>query len=150
MRIAFDLDGTLTPIGIGQFRVSVNSFPMSLFFREPLREGTVQLMRELSSNGHELWIYTSSLRTRFYIWLWFLSVGVRLKGIVNGDVHAKINHGKSSKPSKFPPAFGIDILVDDSVGVEIEGRKHGFRVLTVLPSDSDWTHKVIQALQCSA
>jgi hypothetical protein len=150
MRIAFDLDGTLTPIGIGQFSASVASLPMSLFFREPLRDGAVQLMRELSSNGHELWIYTSSLRTRFYIWLWFLSVGVRLKGVVNGDVHAKITHGKTSKPSKFPPAFGIDILVDDSVGVEIEGRKHGFRVLTVLPCDSNWTHKVIQAVQCPA
>ena len=104
-------------------------------------------MRELHADGHDLWIYTSSLRSKAYIHLWFFFSGIRLGGAVNGDAHSAALHGSPIKPSKFPPAFGIDLLIDDSVGVEIEGEMHGFKVLTIDPEDADWTHKVRAAAQ---
>jgi len=69
MRIAFDIDGTLTPLGQGQFRSSSLPLPMRLVFRKPLREGAVALMRELQAEGHDVWIYTSSLRSKRYLYL---------------------------------------------------------------------------------
>ncbi|KRB11444.1 hypothetical protein ASD86_03250 [Lysobacter sp. Root690] len=142
MRIAFDIDGTLTPLGRGQFRSSSLPLPMRLVFREPLREGAVALMRELQADGHEVWIYTSSLRSKRYLYLWLLCAGIRLGGVVNATAHANALRGRPVGPSKYPPAFGIDLLVDDCAGVEAEGDRHGFRVVTVDPGDRYWASKV--------
>ncbi len=147
MRIAFDIDGTLTPLGNGQFRSASLAFPTRLLFREPLREGTVALMRELQADGHDLWIYTSSLRSKRYLYLWLLCAGIRLGGVVNGTVHANALRGRAISPSKYPPAFGIDLLVDDSAGVEAEGDRLGFRVVTIDPDDVHWASKVKAACQ---
>ena len=38
--------------------------------------------------------------------------------------------------------YGIDLLVDDSHGVRIEGERHGFRTVVVDPTDSEWAEKV--------
>jgi hypothetical protein len=150
MRIAFDIDGTLTPLGDGQFSSVHLPFPMRMVFREPLREGAIQLMRELHADGHDLWIYTSSLRSKSYIYLWFLLFGIRLGGAINGDTHSSAVRDRPARPSKFPPAFGIDLLIDDSAGVEIEGKAHGFTVLVVEPGDMDWAAKVRAAARGAA
>ena len=150
MRIAFDIDGILTPLGRGQFSSVHLPFPMRMVFREPLREGATQLMRELHADGHDLWIYTSSLRSKSYIHLWFLLFGIRLGGAINGDMHSRALRDRAVKPSKFPPAFGIDLLIDDSAGVEIEGEMHGFTVLVVDPGDVDWACKVRAAARGAA
>jgi hypothetical protein len=52
-------------------------------------------------------------------------------------------------PSKYPPAFNIDLHVDDSEGVRMEGDLHGFRVVVVRPDDEDWTQKVLEAVPTS-
>lgn len=150
MRIAFDIDGTLTPLGRGQFSAVYPPFPMRLVFREPLRTGAIQLMRELRDDGHDLWIYTSSLRPQTYLHLWFLSFGIRIGGAINAERHASAVRGRRVNSSKCPPAFGIDLLVDDSAGVELEGRLHGFSVLVVEPDDADWASKVKAAVRGTA
>ena len=133
MRIAFDLDDLLIP--------SVCTFPTErpprrlsgrLFCRTPLRLGTTRLLRTLTSQGHDLWIYMTSLRGRSLIRQVLNISGVRIGGIINGDDHAKqVTNGCS----KYPPAFGIDVLVDDSPGVVLEGQRYGFRVIQVSPED---------------
>jgi len=142
MRIAFDIDGTLTRLGAGQFPAAPLPFPLRLLWREPLREGAPALMRELQADGHEVWVYTSSLRSPAYLRLWLRCAGIRLAGVVNGDAHAQALRGRAVAPSKFPPAFGIDVLVDDSAGVAMEGEAHGFRVVLVAPQDRDWVLRV--------
>jgi hypothetical protein len=49
-------------------------------------------------------------------------------------------------PSKYPPAFGIDLHVDDSEGVAEEGRRHRFAVVVVSPRDPDWAARVLAAV----
>ena len=56
------------------------------------------------------------------------------------------NREVSARCTKYPPTFGIDLLIDDSEGVRIEGERHGFRVLVVKPEDEQWTEKVRAAL----
>lgn len=51
------------------------------------------------------------------------------------------------RPSKYPPHFSIDLLVDDSPGVEIEGARHGFSVIRVDPPDSVWHQRVRVAVE---
>lgn len=145
MRIAFDLDDTLIP--------SVQTFvterpprrPLArLLCRIPLRLGTTRLLRTLTSQGHDLWLYTTSLRSHFLIRQLFNIRGVEVGGIINGDDHAKRT---TFGCSKYPPAFGIDVLVDDLPGVVLEGQRHGFRVIQVSPKDDQWVETVLAEVE---
>jgi hypothetical protein len=148
MRIAFDLDDTLIPAYPGSFAVER---PRGLLGRllapELLREGSARLLGELARAGCDLWVYTTSLRRPLAIRLLFRCYGVRLGGVVNQDVHLRWMRRRGNRVfcSKYPPAFGIDLLVDDSAGVWEEGREFGFRVLHVRPDDRQWGEKVLAA-----
>jgi hypothetical protein len=117
-------------------------------FGEPLRRGTCSLIRQLRQRGCSIWIYTSSERTPFYIRLWLFLHGIRVDGVINGERHRRELAGRafSRLPSKYPPAFGIDLHVDDSEGVLMEGDMHGFRVVVVRPDDEHWTERVLRAV----
>lgn len=144
MRIAFDLDGTLVPMHAGQFPVEPIAWPMRTFAGDPLRIGTIPLFRSLKTRQHEVWVYTSSLRQPFHIRRTFLAHGLRIDGVINADLHADAVGSRLA--SKYPPAFGIDLLVDDAPGVEMEGRQHGFAVLRIDPDDMDWHLRVMEAI----
>lgn len=149
LRISFDLDDTLTshcrkvPMESGWFPDFVHRW-----LGEPLRDGTTRLIRELRRRGCSIWIYTSSGRSPFHIRRWLLLHGIRVDGIVNSSLHylASRKHRLPLTPSKFPPAFGIDLHVDDSEGVRMEGEKLGFRVLVIDPYDTHWVEKVLAAV----
>lgn len=140
MRIAFDLDGTLVPMFADQLPVEPIAWPMRAWAVDPLRLDAVRLFRLLKARKHEVWVYTSSLRTRFDIRRTFWAHGIRLDGVINADVHAEAVGSRVA--SKYPPAFGIDLLVDDAPGVELEGGQHGFAVLRIDPGDADWFVRV--------
>jgi hypothetical protein len=144
MRISFDVDDTLV-CGLG---VPVEQH-VALWWRwrypERLRLGTRALLRALQERRHELWIYTTSYRSAWYLRGWFRSTGVRLRAVVNQQLHERVVGRRG--PSKYPPAFGIDLHVDDSEGVAQEGREHGFRVLVVSPNDPDWAARVLAAVE---
>jgi hypothetical protein len=142
MRIAFDLDGTLIPAPGSPMLVEPLRWLPRIISREPIRVGTPKLLRGLSKCGHEIWLYTTSLRNPARLRLWFGSFGVRLDGVINQTRHDALLSGKATASSKYPPAFGIDLLVDDSKGVEIEGRRFGFSVMQIEPDDIDWVAKV--------
>src|SRR5262245_19722678 len=69
------------------------------------------------------------------------STGIAISGVVNQYEHDRVVSRQG--PSKYPPAFGIDLHVDDSEGVAEEGRHHRFRVVVVSPGDSAWAGKVL-------
>jgi hypothetical protein len=150
MRISFDIDDTLVP-RLKDFPTEAGRLPgvIHRFLCEPLRLGTCSLMGELRRRRCSIWVYTSSGRTPFQIRLWLLLHGLRVDGVVNGDRHwrALSGHRFSRLPSKYPPAFGIDLHVDDSEGVRMEGDEHGFRVVVVSPDDREWTKRVLDAVQ---
>jgi hypothetical protein len=102
-------------------------------------------MEELVRRRCQLWIYTTSYRSPRYLRAWFRSFGVPIHGVVNQDRHERVvgRHG----PSKYPPAFGIDLHVDDSAGVWEEGRRHRFAVVVVSPEDAEWASKVLEGVE---
>lgn len=148
MRISFDIDDTLVCREI-PYPVESGRLPSFLLgrFCEPLRGGTRPLVDELQRRGCSIWIYTSSGRTPFQIRLWLFLHGIRVDGIVNDERHRReLSDLRFSRlPLKYPPAFSIDLNVDDSEGVRMEGDQHGFRVVVVRPEDRDWTEKVLNA-----
>lgn len=149
LRISFDIDDTLA-CHHTQSAAERNGLPAIIhrWLGEPLRAGTRALIRELRRKGCSVWIYTSSSRTPLYIRRWLLLHGIRVDGVVNNERHRNglAVHGFFNSPSKFPPAFGIDLHVDDSEGVQMEGNAHGFRVVVVRPDDAHWAERVLDAV----
>ncbi|OWK37733.1 hypothetical protein [Fimbriiglobus ruber] len=144
MRISFDVDDTLVCDPSVPVERHVPRW-LRLWYPERLRAGTRDLMRALQTGRHELWIYTTSYRGGFYLRSWFRTFGVGIGGVVNQHRHERAVGRRG--PSKFPPAFGIDLHVDDSEGVAEEGRRHRFNVLVVSPRDPNWTARVLEAVR---
>lgn len=144
MTIAFDLDNTLIPYtSNNQFPVEARTLLRKLFQSEPLRMGTIKLFKSLKSNGHDLWIYTSSERSESYIRKTFLLHGIKLDGVINQQKHNLKCKKEGISFSKYPPAFGIDLLIDDSHGVELEGREGNFKTLIIASDNTEWVKKVL-------
>jgi hypothetical protein len=145
MRIAFDLDDTLIP-GLDVFPVERQGFLAKLLGHEPIRAGAATLMKALRKRGWDVWVYTTSFRSPSYVRMLFLLYGVRIAGVINQYHHDKVvtrcGHGYQDC-SKYPPAFGIDLLVDESEGVWLESRRHGFKMVLVRPDDSAWADSVM-------
>jgi hypothetical protein len=143
MRVSFDIDDTLvcsTAVPaeppLGRWR--------RLWYSERLRAGTRALMNELTRRRCEVWLYTTSYRSPRYLRGWFRCLGVPIAGVVNQARHDRVV-GRLG-PSKYPPAFGIDLHVDDSEGVALEGRRHGFAVVVVSPDDPEWSARILEAV----
>jgi hypothetical protein len=143
MRIAFDLDNTL--ISYGGKSAAMWRFPkplLSLCGWEPLREGAVELMKYLKSRGNEIWIYTTSLRNTSSVKWLFLLYGIQIDGVVNQQLHNRRVRMENIYCSKYPPAFGIDVLIDNQAGVQAEAIKYNFDIICIKPEDSHWAEKV--------
>ncbi len=48
--------------------------------------------------------------------------------------------------SKLPQAFAIDVHVDDSPGIGIEGRRHAFHTIIIAGDCIDWTSFVLEEI----
>jgi hypothetical protein len=146
MRVSFDIDDTLVRRG-DHFPCERTLLPGFIHRRlgESLRSGTRSLFHELRRRGCDIWIYTSSERSRFHIRFWMALHALRIDGVVNGFRHRREMSGRafSRSPSKYPPAFGIDLHIDDSEGVRLEGLEHNFEVLVIDPDDNGWSGKIL-------
>ena len=143
MRISFDIDDTL---------VCLPTVPTEQYipwwhrwrYTEPLRRGTKALLEALVQRRCRIWIYTTSYRSPRYLKGWFRSFGIAIEGVVNQAWHEQ--RVGTRGPSKYPPAFGIDLHVDDSAGVAMEGEDHQFAVVVVSPEDPGWAARVLAAV----
>jgi len=142
MKISFDLDDLLI-CGVKKFDVEKSNFFTQVLGIENLRLGTVSLFKTLRLQNHEIYIYTTSLRSPFRIWLTFKLKGISLSGIVNKTIHDKKMKKLSFSCSKYPPMFDIDLHIDDSDGVNIESEKYNFNTLIIKENDIKWTETVL-------
>jgi hypothetical protein len=143
MRIAFDLDNTLIRCG---FEFPVERLTRSriggLLGFESLRRDTTLLFLYLKKSGCAVWIYTTSYRSHWYIRFLFLVHGIWLDGVVNQKDHEQRMRTLAIRCSKYPPAFNIDVLVDDSAGVAREGETFSFNVVVIDPENENWIDNV--------
>ncbi|MEO1035175.1 MAG: hypothetical protein AAFX44_06395 [Pseudomonadota bacterium] len=108
----------------------------------------MKLLRHIGAK-HELAVYTTSLRSPIYIRAWFWSLGIKLNQVINADTHASAVQNTDYRTfTKAPKLFGIDVLMDDAPGVLLECQKQGCRCILVEPQDINWTHSVLEALDC--
>jgi hypothetical protein len=145
MTISFDLDDTLIP-GTKAFETEDRNLIQKLTGIERIRKGTIELFKELRSRGHNIYIYTTSFRPTLKAKLTFLSYGIPVDRVINQQCHDRKLKENKTRCSKFPPAFGIDIHVDDSPGLKIEGDKFNFRTIIIEEKDLAWTDKILKTV----
>ena len=144
MRIAFDLDNTLIRCGHDfSLEKPQQRIWAKLLGGEQLRHGIKELTDHCRQRGWEVWVYTTSYRSAWHIRRLFWLHGIGLDGVVNQQRH---DREAMVRCTTHPPSFGIDLLIDDSEGVRMEGERHGFRVVVVAPKDEEWAEKVRAAL----
>ncbi|KAA3438025.1 hypothetical protein [Rufibacter hautae] len=146
MTISFDLDDTLIP-GTKRFPSEKQTWFQKLLGLEKIRLGTVQLMKKLKAEKHQVMVYTTSFRSAGHIRWLFLLHGVWLDGIINQRRHDRTLLTEGKRSSKYPPAFKIEVHVDDSKGVELEGQRYGFRTILITEQEEDGVAKVLAALE---
>lgn len=146
MTISFDLDDLLIN-GSKRFPTEKAGLLQKIMSRERIRKGTVTLFRDLMADGHQLCIYTTSLRSEPSICLMFWSYGIRLTGVYNKKSHDRHIKHTGISSSKYPPMFGIDLHIDDAEGVGMEARRFGFRAVIITEHDISWTETVLREVE---
>lgn len=141
MNISFDLDSTLIPHA-GEFEAEKRTWLAIMTGIEKIRLGAPKLISELQSQGHRVHIYTSSFRSKIHIRKTLLFYGIRVYKVINQVENMRVQKVFQVYASKYPPAFGFDVHIDDLKGVEMEGEKLSFKVIRVKPSDKNWTDTI--------
>lgn len=145
MRVSFDLDEVLFVSPHTHKTEPKLVFPLDKIFRERLRLGTVALISKLQEEGFEVWVYTSSFRSRRYIKWLFALYRVRFDGIINGERHLEEVQGKRREilPNKLPNRYRISLHIDDEDIVVTHGKAYGFNVYQINAQDDDWEEKIM-------
>jgi hypothetical protein len=145
MTISFDLDDTLIP-GTKRFETKKQTIIHRLFGLKTIRLGTVELFRELRQRGHRIYIYTTSFRSTVKIKFMFYAYGIPVDTVINQQRHDRQLRENKTRTSKFPPAFDIDIHIDDSPGLRIEGERFNFKTIIVDEHDKNWGQTILKSL----
>lgn len=145
MIISFDLDDTLIPSS-NSFECEQSNILGKLLGLEPLRKGTKELFKLLKNEGHEIWIYTTSYRSKNKI-KWIFGIhGLFPQRIINQTINAKLLKKFNCYSSKNPSLFGIDLHIDDAKGVKIESEKDNSNVLIILPENNNWVIEIMNSI----
>ena len=140
MKVAFDLDNTLIrndfdfPLEIPQKKLFAG-----LFGTEKIRSGTKEIFDYCKNQNWETWIYTTSFRSTFRIKTLFWVHNIQLNGVINQEIHSREVKVRSSK---HPPTFGLDVIIDDSEGVKIEGERFNFEAIWIKPDNENWVQEL--------
>ncbi len=103
-------------------------------------------MKACQAKGYKIYIYTTSLRPVSKIRWMFYTYGIKIDKIINQRVHEGAMSKLSLNASKYPPAFNIDIHIDDSKGVALEGERYYFRTIIIGNDNNNWTADILNRL----
>ena len=145
MIISFDMDETLVSVE-PNFAEEKYTAICRLLGAERLRRGTRRLFPALAARGHNIYIYTTSHRSKFSLRKTFLAYGLWPDRIINGEENRKRLALHNCGASKNPGLFAIDLHVDDLAGVQMEAVKFGFTTLVVDVHDTAWVEKVLTSV----
>lgn len=149
IKISFDLDEVLFVSPLTHKTEPALPFPLNKIFIERLRFGAPRLINELRNRGYEVWVYTSSYRTEFYIRTLFFLYGARFHEVVNAQRHLReVQKGKSETlPQKLPSKYRISLHIDDEEVVVSYGKAYGFDVFQLEAQDDDWEEKILERMK---
>jgi len=146
MNISFDLDSTLIPNG-KEFETEKRSGIAKLFGIEEIRKGTRELISVLQNQGHKIHIYTTSFRSKGKIRRTLRYYDIKVNSIINEKENRRVLKSQNINSSKYPPAFDLDLHIDDLKGVGIEGERLNFKTIIVETTDKNWVEKIERGIK---
>ncbi|SDB24925.1 hypothetical protein SAMN02910298_01248 [Pseudobutyrivibrio sp. YE44] len=146
MRVSFDLDEVLFVYPKTHKIEEPPMFPFNMIFKERLRLGTPELIKELQRQDYEVWVYTSSYRSIRYITTLFRLYGVRFDGIINANRHLQDVQRDKKKllPQKMPPYYHISLHVDDEKVICSQAQQYGYYAYHLDEEDPEWKEKILK------
>ncbi len=57
-----------------------------------------------------------------------------------------IRRNNQRDSSKNPKLFGIDIHIDDAIGVRVEGEKYNFKTIIISVENNNWVSDIIESI----
>ena len=145
MNISFDLDNTLIPHG-NEFESERRNLLAKVLGVEFIRKDMPLLFSKLQQEGHQLHIYTTSFRSKIKIRFMLFCYGIKVGKIINQFQNERTLKRHNKNASKYSPAYGFDLHIDDSVGVGMEGERLGFATIIVSPKDENWIETILSSL----
>lgn len=145
MRISFELEEVLLVDPAVQEAEDSLPFPLNRLFPERLRRGTPALFSALQQAGDEVWIYTATYRTETWIRAFLRHYGVWPDQVVSGYRHDEEVQPKTPKRilRKEPGHYAIRLHVDTEGAEVLASAEDGVRVLTVSPTEKNWTERIL-------
>lgn len=149
MRVSFDLDEVLFVNPKTHKTEPALKFPFNKIYKERVRLGTGELIKELKKRDIEVWVYTSSFRTERYIKNLFRHYHIVFNQIVNAQRHlAEVQAGKKfTLPQKLPNKYRIALHIDDEVIVKTYAKAYGFKVYLLNEQDDEWIEKILNKVE---
>ncbi|WP_245539558.1 HAD family hydrolase [Pontibacter roseus] len=132
----------MIPPGETDFPTERRNVFQKLFGVERIRYKTSELFQHLKAQGHTVGIYTTSYRPKLKLRLHLLTYGINPDFIITEKENRQQLTKRQINCSKYPPAFNIDLHIDDSPGVEQEGQTFSFQTIIIKKDDTDWLDKV--------
>ena len=142
MKISFDLDYTLIAPDKTTFPTEKRHIFQRIAGVERIRYRTGELFKHLKEQGHQVGIYTTSYRPIIKLRFHLLTYGIKPDFIITEKENRKALAKIQMNSSKYPPAFNIDLHVDDSLGVEREGQIYNFATIIVKQDAIHWSEKI--------
>ena len=142
MIISFDLDDTLIPPSEADFPTEKRNILQRILGVERIRYGASDLFRHLKEQGHKVGIYTTSYRPKLKLRIHLLTYGISPDFIITEKENRIELTRRQISCSKYPPAFNIDLHIDDSLGVEREGQSFNFQTIIIKKDDTEWLNKI--------
>jgi len=142
MIISFDLDDTLIPANETDFPTEQRNLFQKILGVERIRNRASELFRHLKEQGHKVGIYTTSYRPKLKLRLHLLTYGISPDFIITEKENRQELSRRQINCSKYPPAFNIDLHIDDLPGVEREGQTYSFQTIIIKKDDIDWLNKI--------
>lgn len=139
MKIAFDLDDTLIRDN-EKFPLEKRSFLQRFLFIPALRYGATELIKDIINNGHDICIYTATNRLQIWIKFIFLTYGISIHDTINIKKHKKRTRKLNISCTKYPPAFGIDLLFDNTEQIIRESLIFSYDAILLTPNHKRWTY----------
>ena len=118
-------------------------------FRERIRWGAPALMHYLTTQGYDIWVYTSNYYSFDYIREYFRRYSVNLTGIITGSSRKRIGHESAKKriEQKMAKQYAETIHIDSRMLLRTGRNIKVFEEYSLDCDPIDWSARAMSALR---
>ncbi len=147
-RVSFDLDETIF-CGENDIAEKPLGFPGNKIYKEKIRRGIPALMHYFSTNGYDLWVYSSNYYSLDYISSYFKKYSVKVDGIITGTARKEKRFSEMKKKADkiIAGKYNETIHIDRDLIVKTYKDSSSFEEFWVDPDSASWAKDVVRCIK---